>query len=551
MKKIIFIIGIVVLLSLVIVSGQTNINVCCEKTKAGAYCVNTEMSQCDASFKSSPTACSSTEYCALGTCYDSVEGICMQNTPKNICNDNGGTWSEKAPSELEQCQLGCCILNDQVAFIPKVRCMRLATLKGISIDYKASIKNELECIGIALNQEKGACVYTEDFQRKCKITTREDCQGQESYSFSSNDSKSGQGFYSGYLCSAEELNTVCARQTNTECFDGKVYWLDSCGNRENVYSSSLDKSWNNGKFLSPDEICNPNNGNDVNCGNCDYLLGTRCQEYDKSETNQQEPSSGNYYCKATECEDREGNVRKNGESWCVYEGPTGEGDDLVGSRHYRELCIDGEVILEPCAEYRNERCIQSSIETSSGDFSTAGCRVNRWQDCVVQLDKESCENEDSRDCSWVSIPTNTAKKKNACVPKVSPGLKFWEVSQNSSEGGSAVNTCALGTITCKGYFEQTLFERWSASGNENYNDCRENSKAENCECLREDWAVSANEFCTSLGDCGGYVNIKGQLGENGYTWNLDGKTNEFSKTSEQKIIQNAKPIGLHLVGEMK
>ena len=32
-------------------------SVCCEKTLSGAFCVNTEASQCDPGYQSSPTSC--------------------------------------------------------------------------------------------------------------------------------------------------------------------------------------------------------------------------------------------------------------------------------------------------------------------------------------------------------------------------------------------------------------------------------------------------------------------------------------------------------------
>jgi hypothetical protein len=39
-----------------------------------------------------------------------------------------------------------------------------------------------------------------------------------------------------------------------------MYWYDSCGNKENVYSSNKDKSWNNGRVVEPDVVCGKNSG---------------------------------------------------------------------------------------------------------------------------------------------------------------------------------------------------------------------------------------------------------------------------------------------------
>ena len=99
-------------------------SVCCEKTKEGAFCINTNKENCDENFKISPTSCESTSYCKLGTCYDSEEGLCMENTPQRVCQEQGGTWDERDVEEVPQCQLGCCIIGDQAAFVPLVRCKR-------------------------------------------------------------------------------------------------------------------------------------------------------------------------------------------------------------------------------------------------------------------------------------------------------------------------------------------------------------------------------------------------------------------------------------------
>ncbi|MDO8660559.1 MAG: hypothetical protein Q7K43_01600, partial [Candidatus Woesearchaeota archaeon] len=90
-------------------------SVCCEKTTSGLYCQDVPASQCDPNSKQVPSACSSTSYCKPGFCYDSQEGTCPDNTPQLVCNLNNGTWSEKKPAA---CELGCCVLGDQAAFVP-------------------------------------------------------------------------------------------------------------------------------------------------------------------------------------------------------------------------------------------------------------------------------------------------------------------------------------------------------------------------------------------------------------------------------------------------
>ena len=68
---------------------------CCERTVSGGWCINAPADQCDDNYASAPTSCETTSYCRSGTCYESEEGICMENTPQRVCNDNGGTWDAR------------------------------------------------------------------------------------------------------------------------------------------------------------------------------------------------------------------------------------------------------------------------------------------------------------------------------------------------------------------------------------------------------------------------------------------------------------------------
>ncbi|GAI54227.1 unnamed protein product, partial [marine sediment metagenome] len=57
-------------------------NVCCEKLKdKDTWCINTLEKNCDTSFRQTPTSCEATSFCSPGCCYDSQEGLCMENTP--------------------------------------------------------------------------------------------------------------------------------------------------------------------------------------------------------------------------------------------------------------------------------------------------------------------------------------------------------------------------------------------------------------------------------------------------------------------------------------
>ncbi len=383
-------------------------SICCEKSLSGGTCLNLPQGQCNSSAQVASTSCESTGFCKLGTCYDSKEGICMESVPQKVCTERGGAWSEKKAFELSQCKLGCCIISDQAAFVPLVRCKKLSTNFGIEMDYRPSVTSESECIALANSQDKGACVtYTATGVNSCKFISRGECGARDgiialNVNKSVLEQETGKKFFKDMLCSAEELNTDGARQTKTDCYQGKVYWFDDKGNRENVYSSDKDVSWNNGRVASSDEIC-ARTGSSKDCGNCDYLLGSRCAKWENF-LGLGKPVFGEYFCKKTTCTDMNGKTRLNGESWCVYDVEPGKGYEEVGSRHFRQICVDGKVVVDSCADFRNQICIHSGIPTSSGEFSTAACRVNRFQDCSSQTLKRDCENIDVRDCIWVEKP---------------------------------------------------------------------------------------------------------------------------------------------------
>jgi len=447
-------------------------SVCCEKTKSGAFCLNADESSCDSSGRVVPTSCESTSFCKLGTCYDSKEGLCLENVPQRVCQANGGTWSDKSANQIAQCKLGCCILADQASFVTMTRCKSLSTFYGMKIDFRSTITSEASCVAAANSQDEGACVYFEAGVKTCKFTTRQECGGttttsSEVLNASEIEDIAGKYFYKGLLCSAEELGVPnAARQASTKCYGGKVYWYDSLGNKENVYSSNSNLSWNNGRVASEDSIC-AKTGDSKTCGNCDYIAGSRCAAWDTSIFNAfgiTKPSNVNNYCKTTKCTDRDGNVRLNGESWCVYDGEVGNAADSAGSRHYREICVDGKVQVEACEDFRNQICVHSGIQTTAGEYSVAACRVNRWQDCTAQDNKDDCENTDARDCLWIKevdgiTLTNTGAKSSSSgnafnnpVSSASSGVNAQSLNsatqgiQATSSLVSSINTLATGAV---------------------------------------------------------------------------------------------------------
>jgi len=442
-------------------------SVCCEKATSGLFCQNVAQSECVLGFKQAPTSCDSTSFCKPGVCYSPTEGTCMDNTPKITCNARNSTWFEGIPA---QCDLGCCTLGDQAAFVSLVRCKRLAGSLGIPLNYDKNIKDEVSCVLSVKNQDRGACVYDFEFQKTCKFTTRAECN--------SGLNGTGQGaFYKDKLCTAEELGTICEKTDKTTCVTGKeeVYFVDTCGNPANVYDSGKKNNlayWTN--VVKPEDSCNPtaSNAGNANCGNCNYLLGSICGA--------QREGSDSKICLNLNCPTTSAGAKKHGESWCVYNdaGKINSAKASVGSRYYKHVCINGKELVEPCADFRQEECIQDSIKTSLGEFSQAACRVNRWQDCIAQGSKENCINTDKRDCLW--------NDNFGCLPKNPPGLKFWEGDEASSQCAKANANC---TVT---YEKKGLLGKLEC--------------ASNCQCLGNAWVDERMQVCNAMGDCGSNIN---------------------------------------------
>jgi hypothetical protein len=487
--------------SLLIVSAQ-EVKYCCEKTNYGAWCQDAPENECNSDYRKTPTSCEATSFCKLGCCYDSSEGICMENTPQKVCQEGEGTWSEGKECDIPQCQLGCCVLGTQAAFVTLTRCKKLSGLYGLLTNFRRDIGDELSCISLAAMADEGACVYELDYIKTCKFTTRQECdtikEGMQVGEEAEKEIEKGVvtskvEFHKDFLCSAEELNTNCGPTKQTACMGGKdeVYFVDSCGNAANIYDASrvTDKVyWR--KKISKAESCKAGsaNINSAGCGNCDYFDGSICKDYKKINGNR--PTYGRYICADLNCpasKTSDGKPHKHGESWCS----TDKNEDSVGSRYFRHLCMNGEEIIEPCADFRQEVCIQDYIETAKGKFSQAACKVNRWQDCYSQNNKKDCENTDKRDCRWVGGDEDVGIK---CVPLHSPGLKFWESGESEGLCSQANTQCVVG------------FEKKGLILGE------DKKCVENCECLGEGWKLEQLRKCGQIGDCGAKINYAGQKG---------------------------------------
>ncbi|VVB78246.1 Uncharacterised protein [uncultured archaeon] len=521
--------------------GWPAFNVCCEKTKSGAWCQNTLKGSCDSSIdvttksplRETPTSCDATSFCKLGCCIDSEEGLCMENTPQKVCQISTGTWLEDATCNVAQCQLGCCILGDQASFVTLTRCKKLSSLYGLNTNFKKDVTTESNCVDLAFAQEKGACVYEVENQKTCRFTTRGVClNSAKSDKSNSNNMTSKPEFFRDYLCSADELGTNCGPTTDTTCVSGRdeVYFKDSCGNPANIYDANRIYSKDPGywkKIVLKTDSCSSKtkngNINSKSCGNCKYLDGSICGEG--------AATYGNNICKDLNCYNTEnGKNYKNGESWCIYTSETGNGQDTVGSRQFRHVCVNGEETIEPCADFRNEVCYEQPVKSDAGEFREAACRVNRWNDCIDQNTEKKCTNTDKRDCYWypglkydgatgksskngtATTLADTGQKGivngvGICLPNYPPGLKFWDE-------GDASSICGLGNSVQVVNYTTNIFGAKK---------CKDN-----CEVLETSWLYKMNSVCTSLGDCGAKSNFIGVYTDDGVEW----KDNEGIKTMQ-------------------
>ena len=550
---------LVLLASATLVLGQAS-NFCCEKTISGAWCQNSQEDQCDTGFRSTPTSCDATSYCKLGVCVDSGEGLCMENTPQKVCEISTGTWIDDSVDEVPQCNLGCCTIGNQASFVTLTRCKRLSSVYGLETNYRTDITDEASCILTAYSTDIGACVFDEeDGSRTCRMTNRGDCTEEGT----GNSSGIGGEFFEDYLCSADELATECGPTKETICLEGRdeVYFKDSCGNYANIYDASKIYSKNPSywqKIVAKEDSCNFDNKNgnagDKNCGNCNYLSGSICKDGIAT--------LGDNICKDLNCYDTEnGKDYKNGESWCVNQGTADKGQDTAGSRYFRHVCVHGEETIEPCADFRNEACIEESLGTQFGSFTEAACRVNRWADCIDQLEQDDCENTDRRDCYWKEgyhydgsnsqtrspagqevsdtnqnqgfdgvpdtqtganpaadpqLAESDPERENVgilvgggiCLPRHPPGLEHYAE-------GNAQNICSLGNSRQTVHFEEGLFGDKECSGN--------------CQVLSAKWVNDMNEVCYSLGDCGNFDNLAGRGTDDGIVVKDNGVRRKISQ----------------------
>ena len=510
-----FLLALLIVNSISFVSAQQEASYCCERTVDGAKCQNAPEEECDDEYRKAPTSCEATSYCRSGCCFDVDEGVCMPNTPQLTCQAGGGVWDADPECNVPQCELGCCLLSGQAAFVTQARCKRLSAIYGLQTNFRADISSETACILSTTSEVEGACVFEKEFQTTCLRLTQKECNEMAI----DDDSVS---FYPGMLCSAEELATNCGKSQKTTCVEGKdgVYYLDTCGNIANIYDFNRYDDpvyWRD--ILSSRDSCDLNSdiNNDASrCGNCDYLGGSVCKEYENSMGQNMNPDQGDFVCADLGCVydvDGDGDMDDvmHGETWCDI---TRKGNP--GSRYFRLLCYDGEVLVEPCADYRQEICVQTNFDIGGGDvYRAASCRANRWEDCLTQDEGDECRDDSVRDCTWIKNPGALKKEDTAivkgadgiCIPKYSPGFDFWNSDSDADDICSLINRKCV--ITYERGFEKDLGGiSTGLKGKEDWK-AVDNSRCED----KNAWGGELSDICTQVGDCGISENYLGKNGE--------------------------------------
>lgn len=493
----------------------------CVVSLDGSVCQEYAASECDSHCNGScfPSNRDATPGCRVGVCYDQDEGTCQERATQRQCEANGG---ELVSSNDARCERRCCVVGDSVRpLVTQRECEIIGARLGIETEYRPEIGNELSCLALAQEQDEGACVFDISGERSCRFLTGIECL------------ERGGEFYEGLLCTHPSLEMSYERQATARCVEGKdeIYWFDGEGNRENIYDANRVRSWNSGRVLPKSESCELENSRDQlanqrTCGNCNRFLGSSCGE--KTSEESLSDSSIDFVCRDARCRDSYGNIRENGESWCEYQGAIGtyygsggsgrgsaenekEGflrsADTPGSRHFRMSCVDSEVITNPCADYRNEICVEQQNERTDGeDVSSAACVKNLWQLCLnynAQVKGQGQERTDSIEkrnelcvknpnCILKKIDIANNFKFDLCSPKYAPGFDL----QRNAEGGEL--SCAFANQKCTVVFVKKL-SGWKAEVNEG--------------CLKPRFAEQMNDLCMSLGDCGASVNYNGDLSE--------------------------------------
>ena len=278
------------------------INSCCEKTTEGAFCqMISGVDTCATGVENvQGDDCESTDYCKLGYCTDS-DG----DSSAGYEIQCPGSWSATEPD------MGCCSIRENTWISTQAWCTEHnggEITRGLSAS---------QCVYYSPDKI-GACVYENaEGIKMCSFESEEACKvdraaGNPVFNVDKLCSNTGIGI---------DTEDLCEKQKSIDCYNNQIYWYDSCGNRENVYTgddaTSRDQSWSSG-LVYKSSLCSVETDG-AECGECDGINNI-C----KSTTGTNKVAAGNFICKDLGCEEEDGTIRQNMESWCVYESKVGE-----------------------------------------------------------------------------------------------------------------------------------------------------------------------------------------------------------------------------------
>jgi len=481
-KKLLLLILVMISLCSFVYSGDG----CCFTTSDNQICTYVDDSLCPPNSFAEGVACTDIGFCRPGCCYNEVEGVYDDMSTQSSCSKS---WSNEPCDNIPGSEEGCCTFGESSNLVTKKKC---ETKYGTEALWDDTIGMQ-ECMMSGLAEDWGACILNDG---GCEFTIGANCNPEAG------------AFYPSDLCSNPSLDSGCGPSDDTECFEGKVYFLDSCGERANIYDSTRRNDlsyWD--RIIEPENSCSPGtNGaaNSANCGNCERQFGGICSSASEEGF---DVDIGNYYCRDTSCIFN-GTRYENGESWCVYDGVVGDGNDSVGSLHWFRSCSDGIIQLDVCGERRDKICIQSNVVENGKTFRNASCVKNDWLSCLKTTDKALCE--ENPFCSLKEVSVDVFKF-TACVPNYPAGFNFDR--ENSEQRNLNAELCDYGSVTCTVTYEKELESGLSGTFGDTEWNC-----VQNCGCRDIDFAEKMNDICKSLGDCGGYVNYQGAYTDNGYSF---------------------------------
>lgn len=492
--------------SLTSASEDTNYG-CCLETKTGEYCKESYRVDClsDSLFRRGQT-CDTLNSCNTGCCYGDDKVDFTKNVYQYVCSKDYQNWFGSPSCNLDIAKQGCCIIGSKVSFTTKGRCEVLTQNSPLrdSDNIEWIETSEQTCIAIQDFSSLGACVFNDN---SCKMQTALECH------------KNSGEYSPNLLCTAKELNTTCEKTQSTLCDEktGKIYYLDTCGNKANIYDSTkyeLNEYWT--KVVSIANSCESSSANKLTCGNCNRFDNSYCSNAFEDNLN---PTHGRYYCKPQDCkyipseytnsEDNTPVTYKNGETWCIYESKLGEGNQVPGTTNYLAQCDMGEIKINPCGSsgLRNELCVQEEApDPITGDiFTKATCQPNLGNVCfnlnVAETDEEKQENLDKCNtqagCVLRNFTFTDTFSFSYCAPEYPTGLDF-------SKDTGTTQSCDFAESFVP---EIPIYFAQDGDGN---CECKGN-----CEFLTDEFIEKYHNFCNSFGDCGYKVNLLGELGSTG------------------------------------